>query len=38
MASVQQGIAITKENYKNMVAKREDTDRSLQAHAQALLV
>ena len=26
MASVQQEIAITKENYKNMVTKRENTD------------
>ncbi len=31
MASVQQEIAITKENYKNMVAKREDTDNQITA-------
>ncbi len=31
MASVQQEIAINKENYKNMVAKREDTDNQITA-------
>jgi len=29
MASVQQEIAITKENYKNMIAKRENTDKQI---------
>ena len=29
MASAQQEIAITKENYKTMVAKREDTDKQI---------
>jgi len=31
MASVQQEIAITKENYKNMIAKRENTDKQITA-------
>ncbi|HIG83655.1 MAG TPA: hypothetical protein EYG40_10170 [Verrucomicrobia bacterium] len=31
MASAQQEIAITKENYKNMIAKRENTDKQITA-------